>query len=676
MKKHTRLVAKCDACGQEGKLRQSLPLLGEVKYFCDLKCVLNFCNKKFQMVDTVSSPPRPAGSVASSPVIAGAFASQLITSVGSAQTVSASDIQTKVVGHASVQTAPKELRNKSMLCTPLVHNKGVSCTTQTVNKDAQTDNFVPKVVVLPLPLPVYVPLPLNLYSQFTPQPVGLPLPLPVPVFLPVTPDSFDPTGKSSKERVQSYVLEGELSSKSEMKKIQDDRNKREDGQKDRVVTKDRQRREVHIHKEHTNNFSGELEKNHHSTFIRKNSFSDSSFSSLSRPHTHNKTPPVSEVRMPSEPQPELPPPPPPPRPPALEIREDVQALSPSQQTVGKGHNKNKGRKLQQFSKADKEETSQRGFSRHHRLRSQSGIDAWKRWIQWRELQNSLDLVSSRAVTFNEDVLLCSAIELNDGLCCFITEVKRPDGEPYAPDHLFYLCLSIQQYLFENGRLENIFSDLIYRKFSAQFNRILRGFKPSITAGGYVHSRVEEEFLWDCKQLGAYSPIVLLNTLLFFCCKYFGFTTVEQHHQLSFAHVRRCTRTNQDYTQTTFLRFYPPIAMNAADGVPAKKRKKDESDEENILEMMENTENPLRCPVRLYEFYLSKCSPLVRQCTNLFYLQPDCSCVPSSPLWFSSTPLDDSTVEAMLLRALTVRELQGGDTGGVDQQTSDDEDDSE
>lgn len=41
-----------------------------------------------------------------------------------------------------------------------------------------------------------------------------------------------------------------------------------------------------------------------------------------------------------------------------------------------------------------------------------------------------------------------------------------------------------------------------------------------------------------------------------------------------------------------------------DGVPPKKRKEEEGKEE-ILEMMENTENPLRCPVRLYEFYLSK-----------------------------------------------------------------------
>ncbi|XP_055015647.1 zinc finger MYM-type protein 4-like [Boleophthalmus pectinirostris] len=73
-------------------------------------------------------------------------------------------------------------------------------------------------------------------------------------------------------------------------------------------------------------------------------------------------------------------------------------------------------------------------------------------------------------------------------------------------------------------------------------------------------------------------------------------------------------------------------------------------------MPENSENPLRCPVRLYEFYLSKCSESVKQRTNLFYLLPERCCVPNSPLWFSSTPLDDTTMESMLVRILSMREL--------------------
>lgn len=61
------------------------------------------------------------------------------------------------------------------------------------------------------------------------------------------------------------------------------------------------------------------------------------------------------------------------------------------------------------------------------------------------------------------------------------------------------------------------------------------------------------------------------------------------------------------------------------------------------------------------------SESVKQRAGLFYLQPDRCCVPGSPLWFSSTALDSSTMEAMLVRILTVRELQGEDGRGLDQQ---------
>lgn len=75
--------------------------------------------------------------------------------------------------------------------------------------------------------------------------------------------------------------------------------------------------------------------------------------------------------------------------------------------------------------------------------------------------------------------------------------------------------------------------------------------------GYMFSRIEEEHLWECKQLGAYSPIVLLNTLLFFNTKYFQLKNVTEHLKLSFAHVMRRTRTLKYSTKMTYLRFFPP-----------------------------------------------------------------------------------------------------------------------
>ena len=47
-----------------------------------------------------------------------------------------------------------------------------------------------------------------------------------------------------------------------------------------------------------------------------------------------------------------------------------------------------------------------------------------------------------------------------------------------------------------------------------------------------------------------------------------------------------------------------VCVADVDGVAAK-RKREAEEKEEVLEMMENSENPLRWPVRLYEFYLSK-----------------------------------------------------------------------
>uniref|UniRef100_A0A3Q0TCB0 Si:ch211-266o15.1 n=1 Tax=Amphilophus citrinellus TaxID=61819 RepID=A0A3Q0TCB0_AMPCI len=228
------------------------------------------------------------------------------------------------------------------------------------------------------------------------------------------------------------------------------------------------------------------------------------------------------------------------------------------------------------------------------------------------------------VEVKEDVLQCNSAELSFGLSRFIKEVRRPNGETYSPDSIFYLCLGIQQHLFMMGRIENIFTDQLYSQFTHKDPSIF------LAPGGAVSSRVEESYLWECKQLGAYSPIVLLNTLLFFCTKHFHFNTVEKHQRLSFSNFTRHSK-------------------------PCSRAGKVEA--EGDLEMMENVTNPLHCPVRLYEFYLSRCPESVKKRTNVFYLQPEQNVHTHSPHWYTSQPLDATTLQSMLTRILAVREVQ-------------------
>ncbi|CAB1335414.1 unnamed protein product [Coregonus sp. 'balchen'] len=212
--------------------------------------------------------------------------------------------------------------------------------------------------------------------------------------------------------------------------------------------------------------------------------------------------------------------------------------------------------------------------------------------------------AANSVVVKENVLQCNSFELSYGLCHFISEVRRPNGQAYPADSIFYLCLGIQQYLFENGRIENIFTDVLYHKFSMEMTMMLHYWRPTLLPSGYLHSRVEEEYLWDCKQLGAYSPIVLLNTLLFFGTKLFQFKTLGQHRRLSFTNFTHCTRVTKN-GKNAFLRFRPGQDVSDTPELLALSAKKSLDEEDGDMEMPENTENPLRCPVRLYEFYLSK-----------------------------------------------------------------------
>jgi len=285
-----------------------------------------------------------------------------------------------------------------------------------------------------------------------------------------------------------------------------------------------------------------------------------------------------------------------------------------------------------------------------------GVNAWKKWVteKNRELHNQ-----GKTRFFKTDILQLTTEELNYTLCLFLKEVRKPNGAEYTPDTLYYLCLGIQKYLFESGRIDNIFTDIFYEKFTDVLNEGAREFT-SIQQNTelYIMTRVEEEHLWDSGQLGVQSPYVLLSTLLFFNTKYFHLSTVQEHMQLSFSHIMKHWKRNPNTPQgnqnsnmkagsrNVLLRFFPP--QSSQDPSNPKKKK--------VYEQQENEENPFRCPVKLYEFYLSKCPESVKSRNDVFYLMPERSCVPESPVWYSTMALEEGPLQKILNRVKMVKEI--------------------
>ena len=57
-----------------------------------------------------------------------------------------------------------------------------------------------------------------------------------------------------------------------------------------------------------------------------------------------------------------------------------------------------------------------------------------------QLEKASSTRSGRLKLFKTDLLQCTSDELNYSLCLFVKEVRKPNGDEYAPDSIYYLCL--------------------------------------------------------------------------------------------------------------------------------------------------------------------------------------------------------------------------------------------
>ncbi|XP_059820220.1 zinc finger MYM-type protein 2 isoform X2 [Hypanus sabinus] len=611
-------AARCDCCKVQRELSETVQWRGEMKHFCNQQCLLQFYSQQNEPNMFTQKGPENMN-VVSDHIIQ----TQVFKVTASNQTLTPSP------------TPVKELKNKALLCKPLTQTKATYCKPHMQSKSCQTeDDWKPQLVPVPIPVPVYIPVPMHMYCNNYPVPISMPIPVPVPVFLPTTLENAEKiveTIEDLKRKIPSNPIEADILAMAEM-----------------------------IAEAEKNPVSMELcgidnDENGESFLDVFGTIKDDLEEQPSMPGNQYELGLDLEIDFPRT---------------AEELDTEGDYLLPpvfgeEYEEQPRPQSRRKGTKQKALTDNHSQDgsvsTSEVGFT----LSYTYGINAWKHWIATKKVksENTVKVdgcnsaLLSKSTQFKEDLLSCTATELDCGLSKFVKEVRRPNGERYAPDSLYYLCLGIQQYLYENNRNENIFSDPCYKAFNEEFNIILRSWRPSILPNGAIFSRVEEDYLWNSKQLGPESPFVLLNTLLYFNTKHFGLRTIEQHLRLSFGNVVKKWNKNSD--NTVCIRYeVPALCTNDnQDKITPGKRKREE--DELIFEQRENAANPSRCPVKMFECYLSKCPPNLQQRTDLFYLQPEHSSTPDGPIWFSSIPLDRNILEYMLVRILVIKDIYEG-----------------
>ncbi|PKK26830.1 zinc finger, MYM-type 3, partial [Columba livia] len=585
------VVSQCEHCKQEKLLHEKIRFSGVEK---------NFCSE-----GQTSEPKPPAPS-----------SQKTETNMLSAKTSSAQ------VSPAAPPPPPPPVpatprKNKAAMCKPLMQNRGVSCKIEMKSKGCQTEaEWKPQVIVLPIPVPIFVPVPMHMYCQKVPVPFSMPVPVPVPMFLPTTLESTDKiveTIEELKVKIPSNPLEADILAMAEMIAEAEELDKASSDLCDLVSNQSAE---------------GLLED----CDLFGPARDDVLAMAVKMANVLDEPGQDLEADFPKNPLDINP---------SVDFLFDCGLVGPddvsTEQDLPRAVRKGQKRLVLSESCSRDSVSSQPSCTV---LNYSYGVNAWKSWVQAKyaggETSKGEELrFGPKPMRIKEDILACTAAELNYGLAQFVKEITRPNGERYEPDSIYYLCLGIQQYLLENNRMVNIFTDLYYLTFVQELNKSLSGWQPTILPNNTVFSRVEEEHLWECKQLGVYSPFVLLNTLMFFNTKFFGLQTAEEHMQLSFTNVvrqsRKCT-TARGTTKVVSIRYYAPAKQKKGRDGGSGKRKREE--EVPTLEQRENRMNPLRCPVKFYEFYLSKCPENLRNRNDIFYLQPERSCIAESPLWYS------------------------------------------
>ncbi|XP_019647706.1 PREDICTED: zinc finger MYM-type protein 4-like [Branchiostoma belcheri] len=689
-------VARCDGCKRQGKLSEKFVWRGEMKRVCNQTCLLQFyMQQNFPNMSTQKGPENTSlggtsqqtstpiissvmslagGPQGESPKPSHSYGTRTATGSKPVQIASRQppplqqmpqQTQPQVVVQQAPAPPPKQLRNKSLQCRPFMQTKATSCKPHTTSKGTSTEeDWKPKLVVVPIPVPIYVPVPMMMYNNPVPHPLPMPLPVPVPMWIPTLAQNTDQllkTMEDIKEKIPSNPFEADILLMAEMVAGEDEASRREE--KEAETGKDDSSEDGDV----PDPLAAFPTCRYHTFLAVKDAVPDSDLSLEDAASVIPSNLLGHDVLAMAEKMSGIF------DEPLLDLENDL-ALEQSSDSLATIDDSSIVTPRQRGKQRSKAARGRRGRGRKRQavearaaspaplgtvdgmhLKYSYGVNAFRHWAVQRNTAQA-DIKGGAVARMKEDILQMNAYEMNFALSQFVQEVRKPNGEEYAADSVLYLCLGLQQYLYENGRIDNIFTDVYYLQFVESLHSLLQQYLTRVSLEGIIPWRIEEEILWECKQLGAHSPFVLLNTLLYFNTKHFLLRTPEEHMKLSFSHIMKHWKkhpSGKPNQRSVYLRFYQPPSQTQKE-VSGGKRKRDDSP---VLEIPENTEIPLRCPVKLYEFYLSKCPEGMKGRNDAFYLVPERSCVPDSPLWYSRQPLPEDLAGRMLARILMVKDVQ-------------------
>ena len=258
-----------------------------------------------------------------------------------------------------------------------------------------------------------------------------------------------------------------------------------------------------------------------------------------------------------------------------------------------------------------------------------------------------------------DILSYSLMELNEVLRRFYAEIRREDGRDYGSESLRVMQSSLNRYLVDNNLSKSILTADEFKSsrdvLDGKLN-MLRKQETAMKKTGVAQyfNQSDEDILWREGRLGTTFPETLLRTVWYNNSKFFGKHKILEHLNLCLDNFILQT----DQTGASYVEFIEEPVENSTNVSTSN------------MKMWATGGD--RCPVALFNLYVSKRPPLLKR-SDRFYLQPkNCSMMEDSECYlisalgknrigaFKKTLVEGTALEGCGKKIPTYIDLSGSD----------------
>lgn len=240
--------------------------------------------------------------------------------------------------------------------------------------------------------------------------------------------------------------------------------------------------------------------------------------------------------------------------------------------------------------------------------------------------------------------------LSYGLCHFICEVKKINGDDFPPKTIYEMIVCVQIYLESRGIFWKLLDDMDmdFVKLCYTCDNIMKehasGGLGNVIRQAEVISYDNETFLWKNEYLGSSTPELLVRTLLFQIGLYYTLCAGSEHHNL------RSIGFRSQFHYTMPDRVHHIVYREDLGTKTNKGRLRYKKISGKEVTIYPNVHNRSRCPVAI--FYKYHCKLPANKKNGALYLQP--RPVYSDNAWYMDAPIGinklQNTVKDMTTKA--------------------------